>query len=399
MRTLARRHVLGIAGALLGACAITLGMTAAASAHNRHHDPRRKHGHSAGARFTARVVFNGATIMHPITGGSEPISGPDDITYLDGHIFVGFQDGVGPQGEASSSGNLDSTIVEFTPAGHEVAQWDVTGKCDGLTADPYTGQVIATVNEDANSSVYLIDPRPGSTPVHYQYDEPLPHNGGTDAIEIYHGVVLISASAPGTTGAAAPEAGYPAVYVVHFDPLNHIAYVEGLFGDEDPAVVANVNAPNFGSTVNLALTDPDSNEVVPSYADRFAGDFMLTSQGDEQQIFYSNWRNPLSVLQLTASVDDTAWPSASDGTLYTTSNGSDEVIAVTGPFQRGSEIAAVTPCDENSAPATCPGPGYPPNYLGQINPRTGVITALNVSGPGFQPQGMLFLGDSDHAGW
>ena len=35
----------------------------------------------------------------------------------------------------------------------------------------------------------------------------------------------------------------------------------------------------------LALTDPDSNEDVPAFATRFAGDFMLTSQGDKQQIF------------------------------------------------------------------------------------------------------------------
>ena len=38
-------------------------------------------------------------------------------------------------------------------------------------------------------------------------------------------------------------------------------------------------------------------------------------------------------------------------------------------------------------------PGYPPNYLGQINPDTGVITKIPVDGPEFQPQGMLFLSD------
>lgn len=38
-----------------------------------------------------------------------------------------------------------------------------------------------------------------------------PHNGGTDAIAVYHGQLFISASAPGTAGAAAPNAAYPAV--------------------------------------------------------------------------------------------------------------------------------------------------------------------------------------------
>jgi hypothetical protein len=97
-----------------------------------------------------------------------------------------------------------------------VSQWDIVGKCDGLTADPQTGKVIATVNEDANSSLYLIQPGTPA-PVHYEYVRPLPSGGGTDAISIYNGKVLNSGSAPGTTGAPAPQATYPAVYIATFD--------------------------------------------------------------------------------------------------------------------------------------------------------------------------------------
>jgi hypothetical protein len=365
-------------------------MAAGASAHNRNHGHSHRHQPGAG-QFTAGVFASGAKIDHPIAGGSEPITNPDDITQLNGHIFVGFQNGVGPQGEPSASGNTDSTIVEFSLSGHELAQWDVTGKCDGVTADPQTGQLIATVNEDANSSVYLISPHAGSTPVQYQYSVPLPSNGGTDAISVYHGTVLISASAPGTTSGTAPSASAPAIYRVWFDQSSHTAYVDGLFGDEAPALVANANSSSFGTFETLALTDPDSNEVVPDYADRFAGDFMLTSQGDQEQLFYSSPWEPLRALSLSASVDDTGWPSDRSDTLYTTDNGADKVIEVTGPFQRGSEIAAVTPCDSSNAPSTCPGPGYPSNYLGQVNPYTGAITALPVSGPSFEPQGLLLL--------
>ncbi len=39
-----------------------------------------------------------------------------------------------------------------------------------------------------------------------------------------------------------------------------------------------------GHMVNLDLTDPDSNQTVPPDGPRFAGNFMLTSQGDQQQI-------------------------------------------------------------------------------------------------------------------
>ena len=95
-------------------------------------------------------------------------------------------------------------------------------------------RLIATVNEDANSSIYTITPgAPRAAQVqHYRYNRPLPHKGGTDAISIYHGRVLISASAPGTTGKAAPQPTYPAVYSVRFIRSAHVATVSALFYDE-----------------------------------------------------------------------------------------------------------------------------------------------------------------------
>ncbi len=350
--------------------------------------------HSAAApTFTARVFASGAELVHATPEGTEAISQPDDITSLGSHIFVGFQNGVGPQGQASATGNLDSTIVEFNLRGRAVAQWDVIGKCDGLTADPQTGRLIATVNEDANSSVYLIRPNPGATPVHYSYNVPLPSNGGTDAISIYRGMTLISASAPGTTGAAAPQPTYPAVYRVVFNGRTRIATVSPLFFDDAPATIANTNSAARGTVEPLALTDPDSNEVVPRFAPRFAGDFMLTSQGDMQQIFVHDAggrRQTLSVLNLSDSVDDTAWASDRSGAIYTTDNGNNTVNKITGRFTRGTVFVADTPCDANDAPSTCPAPGFPPNYLGQLNPWTGAITKVNLIGPAVAAQGMLF---------
>jgi hypothetical protein len=344
--------------------------------------------------FTTRVFASGTHLVHDTPTGEETISQPDDITSLGHHIFVGFQNGVGPQGQASTTGNLDSTVVEFNLQGRAVAQWDVAGKCDGVTADPLTGQLIATVNEDANSGIYLIAPFAGARPVHYRYNEPLPSYGGTDAISVYHGMILISASAPGTTGAAAPNPAYPAVYRAVFDAKTRVATVTPLFFDEATATVANTSTAARGTSEQLALTDPDSNEDVPAFAARFAGDFMLTSQGDKEQIFVRDAgrrHQALSVLQLSDSVDDTAWPSDRSGAIYTTDNSNNTVNKVTGPFRRGSVFVADTPCDANDAPATCPGPGFPDNYLGQLNPWTGVITRVDLIGPAVAAQGMLFL--------
>jgi len=352
--------------------------------------------------FEIRQILNGAKLSHTfVPAGSsksrtEPLAQPDDISRIGGDLFTGFQNGVGPQGQASSDGNQDSTIVEFTTTGKVVAQWDVTGKCDGLTADPARHLVIATVNEDAHSSIYTIMPwaPAGHQIEHFRYNEALPHNGGTDAISIYHGQVLISASAPGTTGTAAPQPTYPAVYSVTFDRASAVATISPLFYDEAPATVANTNSPDHGKVVKLALTDPDSNEVVPNSAFRFAGDFMLTSQGDKEQIFTGPGgglgRN-LSVLRLTQSVDDTAWATSRSGELFSADNSGDTVDSVTGPFSVGSVFVAVTPCDANDAPPTCPGPGFPANYVGTLNPWTGQISRLPVTGATLEPQGMIFV--------
>ncbi len=351
---------------------------------------------SSPAIFTSTVFASGSAISHMTPKGMESVSKPDDITALGADIFVAFQNGVGPQGQASTTGNKDSTIVEYDLRGHALRQWDVVGKCDGLTADPSTGRVIATVNEDANSSVYLIDPATmgAGEAVHYRYNEALPSHGGTDAIEVYKGMTLVSASAPGTTGGPAPQATYPAVYRAVFDAATHVATIEPLFYDEASAVVANMGTSAEGTSESLALTDPDSNEDVPPYAGRFAGDFMLTSQGDKEQIFVSgagSAHQSLSVLKLSDSVDDTAWPASSSGALYTTDNGKDTIDRITGPFRRGSVFVAVTPCDANGAPNVCPGPGYAPNYLGELNPDTGVITAADVRGPAVAAQGLLYV--------
>ena len=296
-----------------------------------------------------------------------------------------------PAGAGQHRREPDSTIVEFAPNGTVIHQWDVRGKCDGLTADPYNGQVIATVNEDANSSLYSIHPWDGQVR-HYWYSQPLPHHGGTDAISFYNGQMLISASAPGTSGAAAPNAAYPAVYSVTLNQAKHVAYFRTLFYDESSATAAN--GPHAGKTVKLALTDPDSSEVVPWFAPMFGGDFMLTSQGDLEQIYVhgagSRYQH-LSVLTLPVSVDDTAWSTSWHGAFYATDNGADTVDVITGSFWPGTAVVAVTPCNANSAPATCPAPGFPANYLGQLNMYNGQITPLKLHGASLHPQGLIFV--------
>ena len=343
--------------------------------------------------LSAKQIAFGTLLKHSFQPGgkgtarTEHLTQPDDIVALGGHLYVGFQNGIGSQGEESGSGNLDSTLVEFTPTGSVVKQWDMTGKIDGMGADPATGQVIVTVNEDSKSSLYTVS---GGTITHYTYSpSPLPHKGGSDAVAVLNGKILISASAPGTGGKAPASA--PAVFTVTLNAAAKTATVTPFFADN--ATATGVNAPNAGTKVTLALTDPDSNVVVPSSSPEFAGDFMLNSQGDQELIFSGASGQNLQVLKIPKPVDDVAWATSASGSLYTTDSSADTVDAITGSFKPGTVYTAITPCNANNAPTVCPAasaPQFPGNSLGTINLKTGAVSTVTVSGP-VTPKGLIFV--------
>jgi hypothetical protein len=343
--------------------------------------------------LTAKEFVFGTLLKHSFqpngTGATrtEHLTQPDDIVALGGHIYVGFQNGVGSQGEPSGSSNLDSTLVEFTPTGSVVKQWDVTGKIDGMGADPATGRVFASVNEDSKSSLYV---ESGGTVTHYTYTQsPLPHMGGTDAVSVFNGKILISASAPGTSGKAPGNA--PAVYVATLNAGAKTAALAPFFPIN--AKATGVNGSNAGKTVTLALTDPDSNMVVPSSSPKFAGDFMLNSQGDQELIFSGATGQSLQVLKISVPVDDTAIATSASGSLYTTDSSADTVDVITGPFKVGTAYTAIAPCNATAAPAVCPAasaPQYPPNSFGMINLTTGAVSKVTFSGA-LTPKGMVFV--------
>jgi hypothetical protein len=71
--------------------------------------------------------------------------------------------------------------------------------------------------------------------------------------------------------------------------------------------------------------------------------------------------------------------------FYAADHDGDTVDLVSGTFWPGTVFVAVTPCDANNAPATCPAPGFPANYLGQLNMYTGQITPVKIHGARLEP--------------
>lgn len=309
-----------------------------------------------------------STTVFAHAGGK--LTGADDIARLGDKLFVGYQNGVGSQGEPAADGTRNSTVVEFDKHGKEVGHWDVAGKVDGLGADKRTGQVIATVNEDGNSSAYTIDPDSKHHAVkHYRFSS-LPHGGGTDNVSVRHGVVYIVASNP-TADAKGSTAGRPALYKVTF---------HGTTAKTTPIFDDNITATNLvtGKTGALNLTDPDSSTFVPRGVPGLGGSLLLDGQGDQQAVFVKSWgtkKQRADVLLLSQQVDDTAFATSTEGTLYVVDSAKGEIITVTGHFTKGEAFVSAK------------------NGLGTLSLKTGTITAFGNTVT--SPKGLLFVA-ADH---
>jgi hypothetical protein len=114
-----------------------------------------------------------------------------------------------------------------------------------------------------------------------------------------------------------------------------------------------------GATVGLALTDPDSNALVPSVSPRFGGQFVLDGQGDQQLVFVKGigkaktfGSSNLTQLPLShavggavaaAGVDDVRFTTGSHGALFVVDEkaGFGAIYKITGPFGAGQAFASL----------------------------------------------------------
>jgi hypothetical protein len=340
------------------------------------------------ATAAARPVAPPAFTLSTFAGApNRATSGPDDITSLGGHVFVGWQNGVGTKGEAAPKSHVvDSLVVEYSSRGRILGRWSLKGKVDGIGGDSASNSVVATANEDGNSSIYTIKPsaRPAAQVHHYTYS-PAPDashkgglftGGGTDSVQVIGRAIFVSASNPSTKRGTA-------CFRVTLGRKG-IAKLSTTFADDATA------ADGFsGARVKLAITDPDSNALVPSNAAMYAGDLMVVGQADQQLVFASGvGKGPLTRLLLTyttaagvtesAGVDDVRWVRSASQTLYIADNGANKIYSVKGPFNPGDAFASLDTVGKASNGTEVDG----------LNPATGemtpFITGLNTS------KGLLF---------
>jgi len=332
-----------------------------------------------------------APTVHAVMFARHPAgaSKPDDITRLGDLLYVTYQNDAGKDGTPAGS---FSTVIAYDSTGKAAATYTIPGRCDGLTADPSNNRVLATANEDLNSSLYVIHPGT-SAPVHYTYS-PDPaqtgsdgKNGGTDSISIAaNGKIYVAHSNPDPKLPAPNNA--PAVYTLTL--TGSTAQLTPVFGVNDPATVINAAT---AAAKPMGLTDPDSNQFLPSLD---GGTLIQGAQGDSKLVFATDLnaaRPTLKQLDLTNATPPkhgAATPQLDDlaqvtgpGTLYAVDQGASAWIYAI-------DTAGIAP---GTVFASQPNPskGDLPNdpSLGVVDLKTGVVT--HVRTPLTSPKGLLFV--------
>ena len=342
---------------------------------------------AGGAAFGGTNRFHHSTVAGPLVPAGFSVSlfaaapagltNPDDITRLNGNLFVTYQNNANADGTPAGA---QSTVVEYSQAGTILDRWMLAGRCDGLTADPESQQVLATINEDANSSLAVIRPKADRRAdqvrlLTYSPDPASVSGGGTDALTLLDGAIYVSASNPSDTTV-------PAMYRLTVPRHGSTAFLQPVFTDNAQATQGNSGS---SGTTTLSLTDPDSNTAVPSSSPRFAHDLMLDSQGDSQLVFASHVGTPgqeLTLLNLGGpQVDDVRWADTSDGDLYVVDQTSDQIWLISGPFPAGAAYTSI--------PAGSPMAGT----IGNVDLNTGSVTPFATGL--VSPKGLLYVGKSN----
>jgi hypothetical protein len=342
---------------------------------------------STGTAAARPAISPGAATLPSTTLVPAPpagASGPDDITNfatpgVDGGlpvIWTEYQNGVNPDGTPGPGGATNSTVAGYdATTGALVKTFTLAGHVDGLTGDPLLHVLIATTNEDANSSMFLIDPSAG-TVVNYAYspDPATAGVGGTDSIAVIGSQIYVTHSNPKDTTQAAD-------YSVTLDSTTHTARLTSSFFDNSTATDAVT-----GTSTTLALTDPDSNLPMPATEPRFGGQLATVSQADGQIIFSANNTGVprLTVLNLTDNksgntppIDGLAVATTNKGTLFVVDASGNKIQALDTTGWPAGTVFVGEPSD-NSNP-----------LVGTLDLTTGKITPFtNTFG---SPKGILFV--------
>lgn len=309
------------------------------------------------AQVTAVTPYTVSVFATSVTGS---YTKPDSIAVVGGHIFVGYGNGVAPDGSDGKS----STIVEYDRNGNVIWTYSVKGHNDGLKVNPNTKELWAMQNEDGNPNLVIINPVTHAQKL-YKFG-PTAHGGGYDDIAFRGQDVFISASNPQFNPNTKPAIVRAEIHA------NMVSVSPVLMGD---AVATDIPTD---SPVTLNLQDPDS-----MIFDRF-GDLVLDSQADGELIIVHHageidqavYHLALTENGSATQIDDTVWAADSHGVILVSDRDGETVYSITKNIFAPYAAYSATP-----------------TAVGNLDMNSGVITDV-VTGM-VSPHGMAFLKDEN----
>ncbi len=276
----------------------------------------------------ALTTFNGA----PPSG----VAAPDDLAISADNtdLWVAYGNGHAPDG----SDGLSSNVIEYDIAsGAVLKNISILGHTDGLKINPTTNEVWTTQNEDANSTIAIINPKTGKFKT-YGFASPTAHGGGFDDL------VFSSKNAKDVFLSASNPSGPPftnqAIAQFSNKPKKVTTVTQVIAGN---ATAFNVVT---GANETLALSDPDSMTMDP------AGELVLDSQGDDELIVVrgASATNPVLKIPLTldgvpTEVNDTIFTysvtseiASTAGTIFITDSNANAIYELTKPYFPAYEV-------------------------------------------------------------
>ena len=237
------------------------------------------------------------------TGGAVDATQPDSVTFGNNSLWVEYGNGA-----SSTGGSGSSTIVQYSLGGSVLHTYSIAGSVDGLKFDPNTGQIWALQNQDANSTLTIINPTTGTTSS-FTYGAPYTSMSGTrgfDDVAFMGSQVFMSVTNP------ASGTDPVIVQITNLaSPLLQSAILT--------AGATGTNLPT-GQQGTIPATDPDSLKSGPN------GSLILSGEADQALMFINSpgqASQSVSFLNLVnatgapaGSPDDAIFPSAAQGTFY-----------------------------------------------------------------------------------
>jgi hypothetical protein len=284
----------------------------------------------------------------------------------DGSIFVEYGNNADSTGKLPQQGF--STIVQYSTIGKVEHTYTLPGTIDGLKFDPSTGQLWAMKNQDANSRLYLIDPKTQTVSGPLDYARPYVYGAnssrGFDDVAFDGSKVFLSYTNPTTLGDPV---------VVQLDNGNHptgaldLTSIVRLGDTGTNLVTGQVNQP-------LPVADPDSLKTLPD------GSLILTSDHDGSLDIISHpgtaqQTDSFVTLPAGASgLDDAIVPTATSGTFYVANGNAADVLKVNVTGLNKNDIYISVGSD---------------NAVDQLDLTTGQLTPF-ITGLN-SPHGLLFV--------